>query len=104
MFISSIANIGESLFFINIDNDSCYDSYASNPYADIAIFLFIRITSHYIFLISCLYIFKIEKPVQLDFEINSESPSSVKLATYYDDIYSESSLRSDKNGKSSKKP
>ena len=95
MFIASAVNVGESVFFINIDNEKCYDSYSSDLYLDIFIFLLIRIISHYLFLISCLYIFRIENPRQFSVDINSESASSFKLATYNEEVFSEGSLKSE---------
>lgn len=93
MAIASIVNMSESLFFIHIDNSSCYDSYAENLYLDISIFIFIRLVSHYAFLISCLYIFKVKKRTPAALDINSESESSFRVASYYDEGFSESSLR-----------
>lgn len=77
MSIASVVNICESVYFIDISNDDCYNSYSDDEGLDIAVFILIRVFSHYLFLVSCLYIFKIERKKSIYSEINSESEKSL---------------------------
>ena len=78
MCVSSIVNIAESIFFVDVDNDSCYDSYARNPVLDMVIFIVVRILSHYLFLLSCLCIFRAESAGKRYNEISSDSEISYR--------------------------
>ncbi|OMJ79798.1 hypothetical protein SteCoe_20100 [Stentor coeruleus] len=77
MSIASIVNICESVYFIDISNHDCFNSYSDDEYLDIAVFILIRVFSHYLFLVSCLYIFKNERKKSIYSEINSESEKSL---------------------------
>ena len=85
MLIASIVNVGESLYFINITNTSCYNSYIYNRNEDIMIFCAIRFVSHYLFMLACLFIFRIQRLSHVKSIIVSDSEKSILIASYYED-------------------
>ena len=95
MVIASIANVCESLYFINIDNTSCYNSYVYNRDEDIIIFCFIRFVSHYLFMLACLFIFKIQRESHKKSVVNSKSNQSSILSDFNEDILVHSRTRRD---------
>jgi hypothetical protein len=76
MAVASIVNMAESILFIDKDNSSCYNSYSDSQTANLVIFVIIRVLSHYLFISSCLYIFRTEKNMKNYSEVNSESSGS----------------------------
>ena len=88
MIIASAVNIGESVFFININNSSCYDSYIDIHDLDLLIFCVIRFLSHYLFMFGCLYIFRVQR-IKLTQSLfcNDSEKSIVIAANYADDTY-----------------
>ncbi|OMJ81712.1 hypothetical protein SteCoe_17763 [Stentor coeruleus] len=58
MVFASVVNIGETIWYINIENSTCYDSYVRSEDGNIVIFAFIRFFSHYIVIIACLIVFR----------------------------------------------
>jgi hypothetical protein len=85
MIIASLVNLGESFYFINIDNFDCYNSYSNIPDLDIFIFCFIRFFSHYLFVIGCLYTFRQQRIMSINETITTESNMSIIVASYYGD-------------------
>ena len=85
MFVASIVNVGESAYYLDIDNFSCYNSYSQNPYVDIIIFCVIRLFSHYLFILSCLYIFRMERITKSSIIDLSDSDTNIIVASYYED-------------------
>ncbi|OMJ79434.1 hypothetical protein SteCoe_20535 [Stentor coeruleus] len=77
MTIASITNVCESVYFIDINNDDCYNSYSGNPTWDLVAFIVIRVLSHYLFLFSCLYVFRIERKRGIFSDENTESCKSL---------------------------
>lgn len=85
MMVASAVNLGESIFFIGITNSNCYSSYSNNLYADLVIFCLIRFTSHYIFMLGCLYIFRVQRITKIKSILLNENDRSILIASYYDD-------------------
>lgn len=61
MTFASLVSVIESIWFIDMSNSDCYNSYVSNEDFDILIFCLIRFTSHYLFIIVCLLAFRLER-------------------------------------------
>ena len=60
MFIASVVNVGESVWYFDKSNSDCYDSYVEDEDLNVVIFCFIRFFSHYLFIIVCLLVFRMD--------------------------------------------
>jgi hypothetical protein len=81
MFIASIVNVAESAWYFNKSNSDCYDSYVENKDLNVVIFCIIRFLSHYLFIIVCLLVFRMER-ISAQSILASESDRGESMTSY----------------------
>ena len=85
MFVASVVNVGESAWYYDKSNTECYDTYVESKDLNVVIFCIIRFFSHYLFIIVCLLVFRMER-ISAQSILASESDRGESMASYISEI------------------